>query len=194
MNVNLSFGLVFCVLSFALSALAEGEGVTLQHRPENIAKGYHVVSLLGNNGAKDKKDQRFDLPIIRSSGGIETVETTAAMDLTTIMTRGLPLHLPSTAVGVNSTWDGWSEVNTFIIHHVYTLGNTREIAGRMCAEVSYKLQAVQKTPDGGAAQDQNVVAGDGRFLFDLNNGVVVVHTWQLNGGGLKADYAAALNL
>ena len=181
----MSFGFAFCILNFTFSVFAQGEGIVLQHRPENISKGYRVVSLLENNGGKDKKDQRFDLPIVRSSENTETVETTDALDIATVMARGLPIHMPTIAVGENSTWDGWSELNAIIIHHVYTFAKIKEIAGRRCAEITYKLQGVQ---------DQNVVTGDGRFLFDLNNGVIVVHTWQINGGGLKADYAAVLNI
>jgi hypothetical protein len=208
-SLALSLGLALCIFSFAFSARGEDHGVTFHYRPENIANGYHVVSLIENNGVKERKDQLFDLPIVRApeiskmGGAAGTPEiwdtgtafvTDETMDIAAIMVRGLPIHMPGTAVAANAAWDGWSEAGQMIVHHIYTFGGIKDVAGRRCAEVNYKLQALQRTPDGSAAQDQNIVTGDGRFLFDLNNGVIVVHTWQMNGGGLKADYAAVLNI
>lgn len=196
---------VFCLwyLVFNFSS-AHAQEFTLRHNPQNIKSGYKVVSIIEENGSKHIKEEKIDLPYVvdtETSENPAMIKTQTA-DFASIAIRGLPIHLPKGPVAEKSTWDGWSEIDGVLIaNYQYTLNGIREIAGRRCADISYTVRAVPKPEELSQTTNQSTplntaknFTASGHLFYDINRGIVIIHTWEINGENKKIEYAMVLNI
>jgi hypothetical protein len=175
------------VLLFSLPhMLCIADAVTLSHNSSNIKNGYRVAFADSADGRSRVVEFRASEPLIYAQDAMDTPD----LSLAAIRQQGLPIHLPAGPVSSAAGWDGWSNINSGIGRHHYKITALKKIAGRTCLEVTYKVSIVPGKEDGTNSKEEIQAAG--KFLFDANNGVVVVNTFEYAVGGTRCSYAAVL--
>lgn len=170
--------IILAVIFLSGNLFAE-DVVLLQHVPENIKARYKMVSVTEDGDRKNIKEDLFDLPMV-----VESDLSAHEIDEIVILARGLPVHLPKEAVYVDSVWYGRSSYLGFILNHKYKLSGFKVVDRERCAEVDYKITSVMA--------DKYGFEGDGRFLFDLDRGIIIAHVWDANLSSKKISYASIL--
>ena len=179
---------IFLLLFLFCGSLEAMESFSLVHAPANIPSPYSVAFVRYEGGEARVLNGQVDLPDIISG----EYDSNGSSGFDSIKLRGLPLHLPVSNVGVGEAWEGFGTIESMISHHKYRLVSFKTVAGRECAEIDYEVRLVPGDQAGGGGLTAQDMTGEGRFLFDIKKGFVLLHTWQLRGGGHRFEYAAVV--
>jgi len=177
---NIFLSLVCAVaLFFRFGGAWAGEAYSLVHKPSNIKNGYRVVFAETSEGTNKISESLMDAPVVILSDEMDSPD----INIEVIGRKGFPIHLPGEALVSGLTWKGWSTIDSGVAGHNYKISGLKRVAGRNCVEIVYEIRMINR-PD---------VSASGRFLFDRENGVVVVNTFEYKTGDGSYSYAALLN-